>query len=184
MLLEIEQKFPIADPQGVRQSLADLGTSFSAPIDQADVYFAHPSRNFKETDEALRIRRVGDENFVTYKGPKLDAATKTRREIELPLASGEQGFAQFAELLQVLGFRRVYEVHKQRLPGDLSWETRQVHVALDDVTGLGNYLELEIVADSAELEGAKDCLASLATRLHLSTSERRGYLDMLLSKTP
>ena len=44
-----------------------------------------PCRDFAQTDEALRIRTVGDTSFVTYKGPKLDATTKTRRELELPL---------------------------------------------------------------------------------------------------
>jgi len=181
MQLEVEQKFPMREPATVRQSLVELGATFGTPIKQADVYFSHPSRNFKETDEALRIRRVGQENFVTYKGPKLDPATKTRREIELPLAAGDAGFAQFAELLEVLGFRRVYEVRKHRIPGEIPWEGRTIHLALDDVTGLGSYLEIELLADEKELGGAKACLASLAAAVGLTGQERRGYLDLLLS---
>jgi adenylate cyclase class 2 len=181
MLLEVEQKFPIPKPEAVRQSLIELGATFSAAIAQADVYFSHPSRNFKETDEALRIRRVGQENYLTYKGPKLDSTTKTRREIELPLAGGDAGFAQFAELLDVLGFRRVYEVRKQRVPGELPWEGRTIHLALDEVIGLGCYLEIELLAESEDLSGAKACLASLAAALGLTCQERRGYLDLLLS---
>lgn len=182
MQLEVEQKFPVPKPAEVRQALVALGAKFSEPIEQADVYFSHPSRNFKETDEALRIRRIGPENFLTYKGPKLDATTKTRREIELPLAAGEAGFAQFAELLEVLGFQRVYEVRKQRVPGELPWDGREIHLALDDVIGLGNYLEIELLADSEEFNSAKACLASLAEALKLTCQERRGYLDLLLSR--
>jgi adenylate cyclase, class 2 len=181
MLLEVEQKFPIPNPAAVRQSLIALGATFGETIQQADVYFSHPRRNFKETDEALRIRRVGPENYLTYKGPKLDATTKTRREIELPLAPGEPGFAQFAELLEVLGFRPVYEVRKQRVPGEIPWEGRKVQLALDDVMGLGSYLEIELLADDNELSGAKACLASLAAALGLTRQERRGYLDLLFS---
>ncbi len=182
MLLEVEQKFPLADLAALRQSLAERGAIFEPAIEQADIYFAHPSRDFKQTDEALRIRRVGNENFVTYKGPKLDATTKTRQEIELPLVSGDEGYQSFAELLEVLGFRRVYEVRKQRVPGVLAWEGREVHLALDTVRELGTYLELEMVTDSQHVEAAKTCLASLARALQLSGPERRGYLDLLLSK--
>jgi adenylate cyclase class 2 len=182
MLLEVEQKFPLGDLAAMRQSLAHLGASFEPAIEQADVYFAHPCRDFKETDEALRIRRVGEDNFVTYKGPKLDAITKTRREIEFPLAAGDAGFRSFAELLEVLGFLRVFEVRKERVPGTLTWEGTEVHVSLDTVVGLGTYLELEVVTDDAEAEAAKVCLASLANRLQLSQSERRGYLDLLINE--
>ena len=182
MLLEVEQKFPIDDPKTVRQSLTALGATFGAPLEQADVYFAHPSRDFKETDEALRIRRVGEENWITYKGPKLDATTKTRREIELPLTAGDEGFLQFAELLEVLGFRRVYEVRKQRVPGELRWEGQTIHLALDEVFGLGSFVEIELLAETDDLSGAKACLASLAMALSLSRQERRGYLDLLLSR--
>jgi len=182
MLLEVEQKYPLADPAMMRQSLAELGAAFAAPVEQADVYFAHPSRDFKETDEALRIRRVGNENFITYKGPKLDSTTKTRREIELPLAAGDEGFRAFAELLEVLGFCRVFEVRKERVAGTLAWTGIDVHVSLDTVERLGNYLELEVVTEASQADAARDCLASLASRLQLSQSERRGYLDLLLSQ--
>ena len=48
--------------------------------------------------------RSGGRSFVTFKGPKLDTTTKTRREIELPLDSNDADGLKFAELLQSLGF--------------------------------------------------------------------------------
>ena len=180
MHLEVEQKFPLADPQSVIDKLAELGVVLPAAVEQADLYFNHPAKNFKETDEALRIRCVGAKNCITYKGPKLDAQTKTRREIELPLADGDEGFRAFAELLVVLGFVRVFDVRKQRQEVELIWQGQRVHVALDDVLGLGRFVELEISAEPEGLEGAKASLASLAKALGLRDSERRGYLDLLL----
>ena len=180
MHLEVEQKFPLAHPQGVIDKLAGLGVALPAAVEQADLYFNHPAKNFKETDEALRIRREGEKNRITYKGPKLDAQTKTRREIELPLADGDEAFRQFAELLVVLGFVRVFEVRKRRQEVEITWKEQRVHVALDDVTGLGRFVELEISAGSEQLAAAKACLASLAEFLNLHDSERRGYLDLLL----
>ena len=162
MHLEVEQKFRVSDHATIRQRLAALGTHFSEPLDQADTYFSHPARDFAHTDEALRLRRVGEDNCITYKGPKLDAQTKTRRELELPLPGCEQAFEQYAELLLALGFGRVATVRKRREPGRLAWQGLEVEVALDDVAGVGTFVELEIGTDEAGMPAAKACLASLA----------------------
>lgn len=180
MQYEVEQKFPISDLAAVEVRLRDLGARFGEPVRQVDRYFAHPARNFAATDEALRIRRVGNENFITYKGPKLDAATKTRREIELPLPGGEEHLAQFTELLTALGFSVVAEVRKQRRSAKMFWRERAVEAVLDEVEELGTFVELEILADASQLDAARGTLASLATQLGLAKSERRSYLELLL----
>ena len=86
MRYEVEQKFPVADMRAIREGLAALGAEVAAPQEEVDLYFAHPVRDFAATDEALRLRQKGPQNRITYKGPKIDTTTKTRREIELPLA--------------------------------------------------------------------------------------------------
>ncbi len=195
MQFEVEQKFPVTDAAALERRLRKLGANDSGPpgqgtIRQIDSYFNHPARDFARTDEALRLRRVGEANFITYKGPKLDQATKTRREIELPLAGGAAAAEQYAELLEALGFRRVAEVRKQRRLLEIPWEGCTIEAALDDVAGLGTFLELELsaegAADGPEVQAAKARIASLAAALKLERSERRSYLELLLAqqKTP
>ena len=183
MQLEVEQKFPISDQAPLRQQLLALGCQFQAPLEQADLYFAHPARDFAQTDEALRLRRSGDEACITYKGPKLDATTKTRRELELPII-GEQGYDRYRELLELLGFQPVMEVRKTRTPGTLRWEAADIEIALDDVSGLGTFIELELLSSPENMEAAKAKVDSLASRLGLHSPQRRGYLDLLLEKQP
>ena len=48
--------------------------------------------------------------------------------------------------------------------------------------GVGSFAELEIIAPASALEPAKAILLALAADLGLSGSERRSYLEMLLSK--
>jgi len=79
MKYEVEKKFPVADLAEIVPKLDQLRATFSDPVLQIDRYFAHPVRDFSSTDEALRIRSVADENRITYKGPKIDATTKTRK---------------------------------------------------------------------------------------------------------
>jgi adenylate cyclase class 2 len=182
MNYEVEQKFPVPDLTDVEKKLDALGARFEATIRQSDGYFAHPSRDFSQTDEALRIRRVGDRNYVTYKGPKIDTTTKTRREIELPLDSGESGAGQFGELLEALGFTSVAAVEKTRRTATLLYQGRSVEVALDTVDGLGTFIELELVTDEEGLVSARELLAALATELALTNPERRSYLELLLNQ--
>ena len=183
MTYEVERKYRLNDAAALIDRLRALGGEFGQPIVQADTYYAHPARDFAKTDEALRIRRVGDETFITYKGPKIDSASKTRQEIELPLSGGLKGAADHARLLEALGFRPVAEVRKRRRKTTIGWNGRDVEVALDDVESVGTFVEIETAADQAELEAAKAALAELAEKLELHDGERRSYLELLLDRT-
>ena len=135
--------------------LAERGVAIGPPIAQSDQYFAHPCRNFAETDEALRIRTVGGTSYVTYKGPKLDATTKTRRELELPVASSDPDGSRFAALLAAVGFTPVLTVRKSRRPFVVSHKGLRVHGALDEVEGLGTFVELELSVDENGVDPAR-----------------------------
>ena len=177
---EVEQKFHLAGKNQVKDQLLALGAEFQKPIHQIDHYFSHPCRDFAQTDEALRLRQVGTECVITYKGPKIDPHTKTRRELELPLPGGPRTIDQFTELLKALGFFPVAAVKKQRDPATLSWKDFTVECALDEVENAGSFVELEISADDDSLELARESLADLAGRLQLVQPERRSYLELVL----
>jgi adenylate cyclase class 2 len=179
MAYEVEMKFPVADMRALEARLAGLGAKVSPPQSEVDVYFAHPARDFAQTDEALRIRRQGSANFITYKGPKIDATTKTRREIDLPLPPGQQAAATWTSLLEALGFSAVGEVQKIRRKAHVDWQGGRVEASLDEVQRLGLFVELELVVEPAEVEAAKACIASLAEALRLEGGERRSYLELL-----
>jgi adenylate cyclase class 2 len=181
-MYEVELKFPLADAEPVLRRLAALGARCSPALEQIDLYFNHPSRDFAATDEALRIRSVGDQNLVTYKGPVVDSQTKTRREIEIPLGSGETK-GKIAELLAMLGFRPVREVRKTRRPQLVTWRDREFEIALDEVAGLGSFVEVETLASEADRPAAVEAIMSLAAELKLTAPERKSYLCLLLEKT-
>jgi adenylate cyclase, class 2 len=182
MHYEVEQKHHVNDEAGLVARLQERGIWLEEPVEQSDQYFAHPCRDFAETDEALRIRVVGDKRFVTYKGPKLDTTTKTRHEIELPLDAADHGGLQFASLLAALGFTPVASVRKRRRTFRIAAGDVEVDGAIDDLDELGCFVELELQANDSSLEAAKQCIAKLAADLNLGPCERRSYLEMLLEK--
>lgn len=181
MRMEVEQKFAVAGLEEVASRLSALGATWGEVRHESDLYFAHPARDFERTDEALRIRTVGLCASLTYKGPKVDATTKTRHEIDLPLPDAAAAEA-FRQLLEALGFRPVAEVRKARRKALVTWLARQVEVSLDTVENVGTYVELELVTDRQGIEPAKAVLQSLAAELGLCASERRSYLELLLQR--
>src|SRR5260370_41861882 len=119
-MLEIEMKFPMADFAALERTLSSWGAVRAESQTDADHYFNAPDRDFARTDEALRLRRIGPANYVTYKGPKRDAQTKTRTEVEVPLAEGDRAAEDFARLLRHLGYRPTGVVRKRRTLHHLS----------------------------------------------------------------
>ncbi len=182
MSYEVELKFPVADLPAFAQKLIDLAIPVSSVNEEIDVYFAHPARDFARTDEALRLRRKGDANFITYKGPKIDATTKTRREIELPLGPGPESLTAWTALLEAVGFRPVGEVRKSRRKAAITWQGRLVEASLDEVQGVGTFVEFELVAEEIGIETARACIQSLAQSFGLTRGERRSYLELLLKE--
>jgi adenylate cyclase class 2 len=182
MQFEVEHKYRVADLERLAAQLAELGAKPGEEKVQEDCYYAHPARDFATSDEALRLRRVGDANFITYKGPKVGATSKTRQELELPLERGAKALAQFGQLLEALGFRQVATVRKRRRKASLTREGREVEISLDDVEQVGTFVELELMADAAERVQAEQCLSSLAQELALDQGERRSYLELWLEE--
>ncbi|WP_460165866.1 class IV adenylate cyclase [Thermostilla marina] len=191
MQLEVEQKFYVDDwpalEAAVTAVVSETTGRASAAIapdevrEEEDLYFAHPARDFRRTDETLRLRRIGERNRITYKGPKIDAETKTRHELELPLADGAESASQWRELLERLGFRPVASVKKRRAKFRFETAGFPVEISLDEVAEVGRFAEIEIVTDDTRFDEAKRVLADLAARLGLSRQERRSYLSMLLA---
>ena len=98
------------------------------------------------------------------------------------MAATVAGAQAFAELLDALGFRPVAEVHKTRRPVTVAWQDHQVTGALDNVDGLGQFVELELCVNASQIDSARTAITSLAEQLGLSQTERRSYLELLLER--
>jgi adenylate cyclase class 2 len=200
-MFEVEVKIR-ADHDAVRSRLEARGGAQCAKVRQVDTYYDAPHRDFAETDEALRIRRetrragevddetergadetAGDDQMqdggdettvnVTYKGPLLDEASKTRTEHETAVLDGETMDA----ILGGLGFEPVATVEKDRDVFDVDGYT----VTLDTVAGVGSFVEVEREAE-ADVESVREDVFDVARDLGLDPTDqiRTSYLGMLL----
>jgi adenylate cyclase, class 2 len=182
-VIEVEMKFRTPDWQPIL-AILEAWHAVAEPIrEDTDHYFNAPDRDFAQTDEAVRIRRIGTSNILTYKGPKFDTQTKARTEIEVDLAEGSQTAADAVRFLSALGYRPVAVVSKMRHVYKFTRNGFEIQACLDDVGACGKFVELEILAEQSEFETAKAILLRTAAELNLVEQERRSYLRMLLEQT-
>jgi adenylate cyclase, class 2 len=182
-VIEVEMKFRVPDWAPVVAKLQSLSAVAAPPRKDTDHYFNAPDRDFGQTDEAVRIRRIGQANFLTYKGPKIDPATKSRTEIEIPLAEGPATAADSVRFLSALGYRPVAVVTKMRQVYRFDRDGFKVEACLDDVGVIGKFVELEIQAPPEVFDAAKATVMAAAADLGLTDQERRSYLRLLLEQT-
>jgi len=181
-MLEVELKFRLPDWTLVLDRLAEWGATPLPVRKDTDHYFNAPDRDFAQSDEAVRVRRIGAANVLTYKGPKIDTATKSRTEIELKLADGPDQAADAVRFLTALGYRPVAVVSKTRQVYKLQRHGFPVEVCLDDVGAVGRYVEIEVMAEQRQFEEARTAVLTIAAELGLTEQERRSYLRLLLER--
>ncbi|NJE60802.1 class IV adenylate cyclase [Thermococcus sp. 21S7] len=143
-----------------------------------DTYFRHPCRDFAETDEALRIRirRFNGhfEAFLTYKGPKIDQNSKTRKEIEVPISDPDR----HTEILRSLGFEEVLTIEKTR---EKYYVDKGIIIDLDEVEGLGKFIEIEMLTqEPGEITGIIERLKNILKELGVKKFETRSYLELIM----
>jgi adenylate cyclase class 2 len=172
--LEVEAKIPVLALAPVRERLQDLHAMLVTIVEERDLYYNHPARDFGSTDEALRLRYAGGEATLTYKGQKIaDYSLKAREEIIVTIAPGER----MEVLLSRLGFRYVRSVEKYRE----IYRFEHTTVSLDEVRGLGSFVEIEVLGGTDPEETIRHVQRALGIEgEHIPQS----YLELLLAKNP
>lgn len=184
-MLEVELKASLAGiaVDTVRGHAMAAGFMPGEQVRETDVYFNGTQRDFRRTDEALRLRSVLSlpdgpcESLLTYKGPKLDQISNTRTEYETAISDGKT----MEKVLEALGYQPIFTVEKVRR----TYRLHDVTLCMDEVTGLGQFLELETLVPAEEhREKALEHLLHLLDCLEIPREHltRRSYLEMLLEK--
>jgi len=163
--MEIEIKFRV-NLDEIRKRIEALGAEFVGEEIQEDLYFALPSKRL------LRIRRIVNLNEVILGYKKIkDEKNEEFDEIEVKV----EDFERMRTILNHLGFKEDVWVKKHRYVyklGDVTFELNQVEK-------LGDFLDIEIIADN--VQEAKDKIWKIAEALGLSKEdvEPRLYQEML-----
>jgi adenylate cyclase, class 2 len=162
----IEIKARCTDLDAIRRRLAQLGIPLARRMRQVDTYFIVPHGRLK-----LREIDGGETQLIQYHRPDATDA----RASDYVIAPVPELASLTEALARALGVRAV--VDKQR---ELYlWRHTRIH--LDEVAGLGSFLELEtVVTDQTQEEAERECRevqAALGIREEDLVAE--SYADLL-----
>lgn len=174
---------------------------------EEDTYYNGNDRDFRQTDEALRVRTrrtfgmeepkkgakgaapgieqiIRTETLITYKGPKQDNKAQARMELE----TGVDEDVVIRGILRQIGCPAVMAVIKERIELSGTGNYEGYHICVDNVKGLGGFIEAErVLSDDAsriDRKAATEAIWGLLALLGIPEEdiEEKTYLEMLLLK--
>jgi homotetrameric cytidine deaminase len=161
----VEVKARDADPAATLERALALGAADEGILRQRDTYFVVPRGRLK-----LREQEPGVAQLISYERPDEPAARTSDYHL-IDVASPDD---VRSALDRALGILAVVE-KRRRL---LLWEGVRIH--LDDVDGLGAFVELEAVAaPGSDLSAEREKVARLTSELELGDPIAGSYADLL-----
>ena len=139
-MIEVEVKVRINDVESMEKRITEQGAVYEGMIKQADEYFDFSDMRIFNSGGAFRVRAADGNYRVTYKGVKKDKETTSRAEIEIAIESADK----MIEILENIGFIRLCKIKKKRQIYVLAG----LEISLDEVEGLGSFMEMEGMANS------------------------------------
>jgi adenylate cyclase class 2 len=149
---EIEVKILDIDRKKVVKKLLSLGAKKTFDGEIHGFFFDFPDSSVRKAKDTLRLRKVGDRSFLTFKKYVNNRGAKVREEFEFEV----NDFSRAKKILESVGLTPWMEVRKRRT----SYVIGGVHFELDKHTDLYSF-----VPEFLEIE-AKD----------VSTLRRYAYL--------
>ncbi|MCP4318905.1 MAG: class IV adenylate cyclase [Hyphomicrobiales bacterium] len=168
---EVERKFRLDDLADVRNKLNQNGaTAFTLGNSETDFFFDLPDGRLASNNQFQTLRHMMPSDRILWisKGPAEDEC------VAMDLAE----FDKAAAMLGSLGFVETMRISKKR---DIYF-IEEFHVTLDEVDGLGKFVELAVMTDDPNaLSALRTKIQHMAERLGLLSlvEEMRSYRQML-----
>lgn len=172
---EIEIKLAVTDVNDGRRRLRDAGFEvIKRRVLEKNTLYDTESLDLRRSSRMLRVREVGKNSKLTFKGAPEVGKHKSREEIETDVADG----AAFSAILDRLGYEPTFRYEKFRT--EFSKRGAKGVATLDE-TPIGTYLELEgdpeWIDRTARTLGfeEKDYITASYARLFFEWRERTGF---------
>lgn len=168
---EIEVKAKITNLNQAEERLVSLGCGFSEPIQQLDTIFVASDYGkfdeFQTKKNIIRIRQTNNKYIFTLKQSQTRQLDTLEHETEIVNPEEMKG------ALQLLGYNEIVKVQKVRRTAKYKDWT----ICLDLVTDLGNFIEVEKLAQDADVNLVLAELNAFLMQLGIAESDKvtEGY---------
>jgi|SRR3989338_68450 len=180
MRKEIEVKAKVDSLDEAERKLAEMGCVLSGALAQHDVVFVEddygPFEVFRPKKNLLRIRESGGEFILTLKRPVANQLDSLEHETKI------SDPAETKEILNLMGYHEIVAVDKIRRKANFNG----MEICLDQVDGLGTFLEAERIVEDAEAEIVQNELFAFLQKLGVKPEDRiyDGYDTLIYLQKP
>lgn len=182
MNVEVEIKIKIENFEEIKTKVSAVGKLIKS-IKQVDDYFIPYHRDFfaqkPQPTEWLRIRTNPDKVIFEYDksiNKKASGEQECAEEYETVISDPEE----FRKILNFLDFKKVVTIDKQRE----YWDCGNLEIALDNVDGLGSFIEVEAKGNFEDTSKAKEACFKFLEELGIKNVEtvqiNKGYPVLLI----
>lgn len=179
--IEVEITYPLHNIEEVMKKLQNLKVSEEDSEYQKDTYYVPKHRDFlaeKPISDWLRIRETNHGDSINFKHWYNEGNTQAVYCDEFE--SKVENVESVKKIFSALGIKEIVVVEKTRR----IWNYRDIEVALDDVTDLGIFLEMEAKGNFDTIEAAEKRLYEVLDELgaKIGGQDFKGYPHLILEK--
>jgi predicted adenylyl cyclase CyaB len=175
-MIEVEAKVFVKHPEAIRKKAGILG-KFIGKEEKIDDYYTLESLK-KRPEKSLRIRKVDGYHIVNFKKPEAYArGVWAKKEVEFRTSN----IADFLRLMHDFGFRKWLTKEKVCEIFEIK---KNFHIELNNVKGLGWFIEVEYLAKEKNVETARKEVYRVLRELGYSKKDtiKAGYTKQLWDK--
>jgi adenylate cyclase class 2 len=171
---EVEVKYHVQDTEALLVALKERGIELNAPVSQDDQAYAPEGWSYGDSKlgvSFVRLRTVDGQHTFTLKRPAENALSCD--EYETAVTDRDQ----MHHAILAMGFRPTVRIAKLRRTAELS----DLSLCVDEVAGLGTFLELErMVSDDRPGEAVQAELAAFVASLQVGATRTDETYDSLV----
>lgn len=157
-IIELEASYKLGDDYtDILEKIKLYEYDFNAHIIEEDTYYTDKEETFIKDRICLRTRKTNDDSLeLTYK-PKTDDLTEKYGKKEVNISLNVKDYQDIKFVLNSLGYAEYVSFKKDRTIYTKMINSFVYNIMIDRIEGVGNYIELEILANTEE---EKEKLAS------------------------
>lgn len=169
-MYEVEVKAVLRDKAAVMKALEALGASFSEPTTEADTLYAKETADMEAYNRnadflRIRVRGNGEIIFTLKHHPTRHEGRPDSMPLEHETSVGSK--EEMEKMILLMGYQEVVKTDKVRQKGRVGkWEA-----CIDEVEGLGSFIELEELTDGTESKRVIDEMLSFLGALGIAPED-------------
>ena len=150
-IIELEASFHLNENYNdILEKIKKEGFQFSKDIVEEDTYFTDKNMTFIQDRVCLRTRKTNEDFLeLTYK-PKTDNSTEKYGKKEVNLNINPKDYSDTKFILEELGYIEYVSFKKHRKIYKKIINNFEYNIMIDEIEGIGDFIELEILANNEE----------------------------------